>query len=912
MEGNSPVPAHPQAGTTVITPIVPPPTLIEGLAPELANNAQYEVVRELGRGGMGVVYLAKNRLMARHEVLKVVNQQILSRPGVRERFLREIQSAAMLHHPNVVTAYSVLPLGDLLVFAMEYIEGEDLAQLVKKRGPLPVANACYYIQQAALGLQHAFEKRMVHRDIKPQNLILCREGKKQIVKVLDFGLAKVVREEKEDTALTGAGQAMGTPDYMAPEQILDAAKADIRADIYSLGCTLYYLLAARPPFEGDSVFIILLAHQSTEAPAVTDLRPEVPAELTAVVRKMMAKDPAQRFQAPIEVVQAMAPFIKLGSNSIPLASGAGSATTATDAAGEKRSHPPKEKPSSSYETVSGGITTSGPTTPGAAKSLPAPVKGRGAKKWLIAGGLALVLLPLALFALWSEGVFRFKAGDGGTDFTKAPSDTRQAEDSKHAIVSPARGVVPPTSPGTTAKSTGLSGPGSVGKKIADNQKGTRTAPLSAPSRVPEPAKPPDLEIGFIPLSGKDLKGWYVDTGEMRQWTADGDVLVGKSAGGRFRSYLLSTKEYEDFTLRFDFWIEPGGNAGVALRAIGGEQLPLGNGALVPDHPLIKLNDTAKYPPYPLGHWLKDNRIDGKPARVPALSVAAWHPMEVKVHGDVCVAFMGGERVLDLKLDPEPKASSGIVPALQRARGKIGFQVHTGTIRLRHVRIKELPSSGLGFATIAPGTDDDPQAQQIKKSRAGYEAAMKRADAALLAAFDQELEALPKAKMKAEDRVKLIDVVQGEKAVYKTKGRIPWSAPLRTAALEYVNAMTASRNRLAQNYDRVADACLRKKEEERAKVYMAEKQRALQPKVLAVWRYTYAPGKTNRVELYSDGLVDRGPLTWSWDREAVVLRHVDPKAKGGVWIDTCRLSFDGKSISGTNQVGHAKSGTLSED
>ena len=195
--------------------------------PELASHPQYEIVRELGRGGMGVVYLARNRLMARLEVLKVVNKDMLERSGGKERFLREIQSAAMLNHPNVVAAYSALPVGETLVFAMEYVEGEDLAKLVKERGPLGVIIACYYVFQAALGLQHAFEKKMVHRDIKPQNLIL-REGKKHVVKVLDFGLAKVKRETGEDSELTGTGKMLGTPDYIAPEQTLDATSADTR------------------------------------------------------------------------------------------------------------------------------------------------------------------------------------------------------------------------------------------------------------------------------------------------------------------------------------------------------------------------------------------------------------------------------------------------------------------------------------------------------------------------------------------------------------------------------------------------------------------------------------------------------------------------------------------------------------
>jgi serine/threonine protein kinase len=211
------------------TPIVP------DLPPELRDHAQYEVMRELGRGGMGVVYLAKNKLMDRLEVLKVISTTMVHKTGALDRFLREIRAAASLSHDNVVKAHSAMQFGDVLVFAMEYVEGDDLAQVVKELGPLPIANACYYARQVALGLQHAHDKNMVHRDIKPHNLILARAGKKHMVKILDFGLAKATSEKKLDRDLTGDGKMLGTPDYMAPEQSLDAASADIRADIYSLG-----------------------------------------------------------------------------------------------------------------------------------------------------------------------------------------------------------------------------------------------------------------------------------------------------------------------------------------------------------------------------------------------------------------------------------------------------------------------------------------------------------------------------------------------------------------------------------------------------------------------------------------------------------------------------------------------------
>jgi formylglycine-generating enzyme required for sulfatase activity/serine/threonine protein kinase len=290
-----------------------PPPPADTLPPGLAEHPDYEIKRELGRGGMGVVYLAHNALMGRDEVLKVMGRQIMERPGVLDRFVREIRAVAKLRHPNIVSAYHATRLGESIVFAMEYVEGLDLSKMVKAKGPLPVGHACNFVYQAALGLQHAHEEGLVHRDIKPANLMLSRKGEKATVKVLDFGLAKVAREEKIDGGLTMEGQALGTPDFIAPEQILDAPSADIRADIYSLGATLYYLLSGRPPFKATSLYDMYQAHISRDADLLNLVRPEVPSELAALVAKMMAKDPARRFQTPAEVAQALAPYFKKGS-----------------------------------------------------------------------------------------------------------------------------------------------------------------------------------------------------------------------------------------------------------------------------------------------------------------------------------------------------------------------------------------------------------------------------------------------------------------------------------------------------------------------------------------------------------------------------------------------------------------------
>jgi serine/threonine protein kinase len=351
-----------------------------GSAPnELVNHPQYEFVRQLGRGGVGVVYLARNKLMDRLEVLKVLHKETLVQPEAAERFLREIQSAAKLHHPNVVTAYSALQLGELMVFAMEYVEGDDLGKVIRAEGPLPVIDACNFAMQAAMGLQHAHERNMIHRDIKPGNLILLRQGKQATIKILDFGLAKIT---SEGSALTPQGQMLGTPDYMAPEQMLDAQKADIRVDIYSLGGTLYHFLAGKPPFRGESLYEILKAHHSVEARPLNLVRPEVPAALATVVAKMMAKDPAKRFQTPAEVIDALQPFLNpTGSNASPSVA--------------EMPNPAAMQPSNVPSSVRGSMAADLP--PVATKSL----------RWLWIGASVVAgILLLGFVVAWAAGRFQ--------------------------------------------------------------------------------------------------------------------------------------------------------------------------------------------------------------------------------------------------------------------------------------------------------------------------------------------------------------------------------------------------------------------------------------------------------------------------------------------------------------------------
>jgi hypothetical protein len=289
-----------------------------GVPPELNPHSRYRVLEVLGAGGMGVVYKAEHLLMRRLVALKVISRAMTGDPVAVERFRREVRSAAQLLHPQIVTAYDAEQAGDLHFFVMEYVEGESLDRLIQRQGPLPIPLACDCVRQAALGLQHAFEQGMVHRDIKPANLMRTRQGQ---VKILDFGLARLARAHANTTvapvhalptmpgtagaSLTLPGAVMGTPDYMAPEQAADPQAADIRADIYSLGCTLYYLLTGQVPFPKGDVIDKLISHVDRQPQSLAQLRSEVSPELAHVVERMMAKDPARRYQTPLEVVHAL-------------------------------------------------------------------------------------------------------------------------------------------------------------------------------------------------------------------------------------------------------------------------------------------------------------------------------------------------------------------------------------------------------------------------------------------------------------------------------------------------------------------------------------------------------------------------------------------------------------------------------
>jgi len=259
----------------------------------------YLLLDKIGQGGMGAVYKAEHRRMKRVVAIKMLPPTMMENPAAAARFQREVEAAAKLRHPNIVAADDADEANGVHFLVMELVDGSDLSALVKKNGPFPVAQAVNYILQAAKGLEFAHAEGIVHRDIKPANLLLDKKG---TVKILDMGLARIEGDTAGQAELTGTGAVMGTVDYMAPEQALSTKTADARADIYSLGCSLFYLLTGKATYDGETLTAKLMAHQNQPIPSIRTIRPEVPEAVEAIFTKMVAKRVEDRYQTMTEVI----------------------------------------------------------------------------------------------------------------------------------------------------------------------------------------------------------------------------------------------------------------------------------------------------------------------------------------------------------------------------------------------------------------------------------------------------------------------------------------------------------------------------------------------------------------------------------------------------------------------------------
>lgn len=268
----------------------------------------YRLFEQIGRGGMGAVHRAEHVRLKRPVAIKLLLTDRLQDDSAIARFNREMEAVGKLDHPNIVRATDAGDHDGTHFLVMELVDGPNLSQIARTVGPLRVADACELVRQAAEGLQHAYEHGLVHRDIKPSNLLLAGNG---TVKILDLGLALLRESPVEQDELTSSGQIMGTLDYMAPEQASDTHGVDIRADLYSLGCTLYHLLAGAPPFRGSQYSTILkkmMAHAQTPVPPLSNVRSDIPSELWAILDQLLAKEPSDRYATPEQVAAALQPF----------------------------------------------------------------------------------------------------------------------------------------------------------------------------------------------------------------------------------------------------------------------------------------------------------------------------------------------------------------------------------------------------------------------------------------------------------------------------------------------------------------------------------------------------------------------------------------------------------------------------
>ncbi|MHC5536929.1 serine/threonine protein kinase [Singulisphaera rosea] len=615
---------------------------VDSLPPGLANHLDYEIKQELGRGGMGVVYLAHNSLMGRDEVLKVISGKVMERPGVLDRFQREIRAVANLQHPNIVTAYTAFRIEGGLVFAMEYVEGLDLSRLVKAKGPLAVGHVAYFGYQVALGLQHAHERGTVHRDIKPQNLMLTHDGSRRLLKVLDFGLAKANREESHDLRLTHEGQALGTPDYIAPEQILNSNRVDIRADLYSLGGTLYYLLTGRPPFLAKSLYDVYQSHISREADPLNLIRPEVPSELAALVAKLMAKEPARRFQTPGAAAEALLPFFKnrttvktnsrVDTNRPQIAIPIDTRTLETPSASHRPKHAPAPKViegrGEDLDVFREIVLSTNESSSSELRSVPADDRARHRTRWPLwaaAAGFNVLMLGVVVYLKTKDTEIKVDLGE-----PKSATRITLAEDGKPLVdltVDPRPGVQKPaTTPGTPPDSVKQdSSVKDAESKLDVDERKSATSITRVEHRQGAPA------ARTVPL--KPTPRYPVKMVWNSPWRMSQDELVIRRAGSHSMLELTRRVNLADFTVEAEAKREQG-NGFIEFHFGAAKYVTFG---------LQVVNDRSVAF---LRHF-DNGQFESGPAPVP-LDVAhddeTWAHLRVEKKGDLIVYFVNHREI----------------------------------------------------------------------------------------------------------------------------------------------------------------------------------------------------------------------------------------------------------------------------
>ena len=461
----------------------------------------YKVVAELGRGGMGIVYKAHEESLNRFVAIKVLGEHLTEDPGHVERFLREARSAAALNHPNIVQIYTVSEDQGRHFFAMEYVSGRSLQQILKTTGPLEPIQVAKIALQTASGLRAAHEQGIIHRDIKPANLMIDDRG---LVKIADFGLALVTGGVSR---LTATGMFMGTPGYLSPEQCLDQ-DPDHRTDIYSLGVTLYEALSGKVPFTADSPLALLRQIVEVEPPDLADLKPDVDPELRTIVARMMAKDRDLRVSSCAELIGGLESFLAARGESGNLvervAAAAGGPTPVPDstAAAELDSQPTRQV---SSDAIEAGATAM--TAPAADTEVPVvetspledPAHGAGNRLALVAAvvvlfGLAAIVAG-GVFA-WRSGLFQSAIGSQKNPIvSEVPPETTDVEesgsDTQTATIDTEQMTSAAALPDSTEAEAAIPDSTSAGKSIESGRiGGSKAAEQTDRQSLTPPSEPP--------------------------------------------------------------------------------------------------------------------------------------------------------------------------------------------------------------------------------------------------------------------------------------------------------------------------------------------------------------------------------------------------------------------------------------
>lgn len=382
---------------------------------------KYKLLDHLGTGGMSSVYLAEHTLMQRRVAIKILPQRRVDDASYLARFYREAQAAAALDHPNIVRAYDVDHEENIHFLVMEYVQGYDLATLVKEQGPLPYHTAAEYIRQAAVGLAHAHGAGLIHRDVKPGNLLVDRN---HVVKLLDLGLARFASDEGlASLTIAHEENVLGTADYLAPEQAIDSHRVDARADIYSLGCSFYYLLTGHAPFDQGTLPQRIMAHQRQTPPSILKDRPDAPADLVEICMWMMAKKPEQRPQSAAEVARVLGDWLRAHGFAADSATGLGGSSSGRLAAAV---------PAGAADTQQGKAAPAGTQRPGSG-SQGATRPGRQTSRALHQGSPLPVAKPLEDPAIAAP-----PSGSSSASGSGLPATAAETADAR----SPAGGLAP--------------------------------------------------------------------------------------------------------------------------------------------------------------------------------------------------------------------------------------------------------------------------------------------------------------------------------------------------------------------------------------------------------------------------------------------------------------------------------------